>query len=75
MGPPTSKEQAAIPKQIKFFLNIKPSGRIDFSIENGKVALRSIKTSKDLRGSLTARGNGAIHAEPRQAKAVVGLGV
>lgn len=68
----TSKGQVTIPKSVRVFLKIKPRDRVAFSIENGKVVLKSIRTLKDLRGSVPARKKGSLEAERQQAKAVVG---
>ena len=48
----TSKGQVTIPKAIREFMGIHPKDKIDFVLEENKVILRSIKTLKDLRGSV-----------------------
>jgi AbrB family looped-hinge helix DNA binding protein len=68
----TSKGQVTIPKAIRVYLDIKPSDKIDFSIDNGRVILKSIKTLKNFRGSIAAKSRGDFQAERRQAKAAVG---
>ena len=64
----TIKGQVTIPKEIRLFLNIKPSDKVDFSVENGKVVLRPIKTLKNFRGSIPAKGKGNFEVERNQAK-------
>ena len=48
----TSKGQVTIPKAIREFMDIHPKDKIDFVLEENKVILRSIKTLKDLMGSV-----------------------
>jgi AbrB family looped-hinge helix DNA binding protein len=67
----TSKGQITIPKEIRLFLKIKPSDKIDFAIENGQVVLRPLKTLKDLRGSIPPKGKGDISIERQQAKIAI----
>jgi AbrB family looped-hinge helix DNA binding protein len=67
----TSKGQVTIPKSIRDFLNIKPSDKVDFSIENGKVVLTTIKTLQDFRGSVPKKGQGKLSIERQKAKAEV----
>ena len=64
----TSKGQITIPKPIRTFLNIKPSDKIDFSIENGKVILKTITTLKDFRGAVPAKEHSSIEIERREVK-------
>ena len=68
----TSKGQVTIPKEIRTFLGILASDKVDFTVENGQVILKPIKTMQHLRGSVAARGKGDIAAERRQAKKDVG---
>lgn len=67
----TSKGQVTIPKEIRMSLKINPSDKVDFSVENGMVILKPIKTLKNLRGSVPAKGKGDLNAERRQAKIAV----
>ena len=67
----TSKGQVTIPKEIRMFLKIMPSDKVDFSIENGRVILQPIKTLLNFRGSVPAKGKGDIDAERQQAKIAV----
>ncbi len=64
----TSKGQVTIPKEIRLFLKIKPSDKVDFEIENGRVILKPIKTLLNFRGSVSAKGKGDLDAERQQAK-------
>jgi len=67
----TSKGQVTIPKKIRSFLNIEPNDKIDFSIENGQVTIRPLRTLKNLRGSIPKKGKGNIDTERRHAKKFV----
>ncbi len=67
----TSKGQVTIPKEIRLFLKIKPSDKVDFEVENGRVILKPIKTLLNLRGSVSAKGKGDLDAERQQAKIAV----
>jgi AbrB family looped-hinge helix DNA binding protein len=67
----TSKGQVTIPKEIRVFLNVKPSDKINFTVENGQVILTPIKTLQDLRGSVTANAKGDLMAERRQVRSAV----
>ncbi len=64
----TSKGQVTIPKEIRLFLKIKPSDKVDFEVENGRVILKPIKTLLNFRGSVSAKGKGDLDAERQQAK-------
>lgn len=67
----TSKGQVTIPKEIRIFLKLKPSDKVDFSLENGRVVLKPIKTLKNFRGSVPPKGKGDFQAERQQAKKAV----
>lgn len=67
----TSKGQVTIPKEIRLFLKIKPSDKIDFAVENGQVVLKPIKTLQNFRGSVPSKGKGDFQNERRQAKNAV----
>ena len=64
----TSKGQVTIPKEIRIFLKIKPSDKVDFEVENGRVILKPIKTLLNFRGSVSAKEKGDLDAERQQAK-------
>jgi antitoxin PrlF len=59
----TSKGQITIPKEIRLFLKIKPSDKIDFAVVNGQVILKPLKTLKDFRGSVPKTGKGDFDEE------------
>ncbi|BBO81233.1 hypothetical protein DSCO28_17990 [Desulfosarcina ovata subsp. sediminis] len=64
----TSKGQVTIPKEIRSLLNINPSDKVDFSVENGRVVLKPIKTLLNFRGSVPAKGGGDLAIERQKAK-------
>lgn len=64
----TSKGQVTIPKEIRVFLKIEPSDKIDFSVENGQVILKPIKTLQNFRGRIPSKGKGDLVIERKQAK-------
>lgn len=68
----TSKGQVTIPKEIRVLLQIKPSDKVDFTIEGDRVILKPIKTLMDFRGSVSAKGQGKIDMERQQAKKELG---
>lgn len=59
----TSKGQVTIPKEIRMMFNIKPSDKIDFFVEDGKVILKPVKTLSDFRGAIARKGKGNIATE------------
>ena len=67
----TTKGQVTIPKEIRMFLKIKPSDKIDFSVENGRVILKPIKTLQNFRGSIPTKGKGDLKTERQKAKIAV----
>lgn len=67
----TSKGQVTIPKEIRSFLKIKPSDKIDFSIIDGQVVLKSIKTLKSFRGTVPKKRKKGLQLERQQAKAAI----
>jgi len=68
----TTKGQVTLPKEIRSFLNVKPSDRINFVIEEGTVILKPVKTLKDFKGSVQAKKKTNIREERKQAKTKVG---
>lgn len=68
----TSKGQVTIPKEIRSFLGIKPSDKINFTIEKGNVVLKPIRTLKDFRGSVSVQNKSDINKERAQAKKTLG---
>ena len=67
----TSKGQVTIPKNIRERLNIRPDDRIDFVQEKGRVFLVAVKTLKDFRGTVSAKGKGDFARERNRAKLAV----
>ena len=67
----TSKGQVTIPKNIRERLNVLPNDQVDFVQEKGRVFLVAVKTLKDLRGAVSARGKGNIAKERSRAKLAV----
>ena len=68
----TSKGQATIPKEIRSFLGIKPSDKINFTVEKGNVVLKPVRTLKDFRGSVLVQNKSDINKERAQAKKTLG---
>ena len=67
----TSKGQVTIPKPIRDLLGIRPHDKVDFVVRDGAVLLRPVRTFRDLRGRVPARGTGDFEAEREKAKARV----
>ncbi len=67
----TSKGQVTIPKEIRSFLGIKPSDKINFIVEKGIVVLKPVRTLKDYRGSVPLQNHSDIDKERTQAKKAV----
>ncbi len=68
----TSKGQVTIPKEIRSFLGIKPSDKINFMVEKGHVVLKPVRTLRDFRGSVPTQTKSDIGKERVQAKKAVG---
>jgi antitoxin PrlF len=68
----TSKGQVTIPKEIRSFLGIKPSDKINFTVEKGNVVLKPVRTLKDFRGSISVQNDSDIDKERAQAKKTLG---
>ncbi len=64
----TSKGQVTIPKDIRERLKIRPNDQVDFVEEKGRVFLVAVKTLRDLRGAVPARGKGDFKEERRRAR-------
>lgn len=64
----TSKGQVTIPKEIRSFLGIKPSDKVNFMVEKGNVVLKPVRTLKDFRGSISVQNKSDIGKERAQAK-------
>ena len=59
----TTKGQVTIPKSIRDQMGIRPNDKIDFTMENGRVILKPMKTLLDFRGSVTAIPEADIESE------------
>ncbi len=68
----TSKGQVTIPKNIRERLNVRPNDRVDFVQDKGRIFLVAVKTLKDLRGAVPAKGKGDFAKERSRAKLAVG---
>ena len=60
-----------IPKNIRDRLKIRPNDQVDFVQEKGRVFLVAVKTLKDFRGSVPAKGKGDFTDERNRAKLAV----
>jgi len=67
----TSKGQVTIPKDIRELLNIRANDRVEFVRDGNRVLLVPVKTLKDLRGVVPAKGKGDFAAERARAKSAV----
>lgn len=67
----TSKGQVTIPNEIRKKLGIRKDDKVDFILEGGRVVLVPVKTLKDLRGAVKARGEGRLAEERAKAKTAV----
>jgi AbrB family looped-hinge helix DNA binding protein len=67
----TSKGQVTIPNDIRKKLGIRKDDKVDFILEGGRVILVPVKTLKDLRGAVMARGQGDFAEERAKARAAV----
>lgn len=59
----TTKGQVTIPKSIRDEMGIRPNDKVDFTLENGRVILKPMKTLLDFRGSVPASPGATIEAE------------
>ncbi len=64
----TSKGQVTIPQAVRKKLGIGKDDTVDFIIENDYVRLVPVRTLKDLRGVVRARGKGDFTEERAKAK-------
>ncbi len=67
----TSKGQVTIPKEIRDLLHINSNDKVEFVLDGEKVVLVPVKTLKDLRGAVRAKGVGDFAKERARAKAAV----
>jgi AbrB family looped-hinge helix DNA binding protein len=67
----TSKGQVTIPVEIRKKLGIRTEDKVDFILDGERVILVPVKTLRDLRGAVKAKGKGNFDEERAKAKAVV----
>jgi AbrB family looped-hinge helix DNA binding protein len=67
----TSKGQVTIPQEIRKKLGIRTEDKVDFVLEGDRVILVPVKTLRDLRGAVKAKGKGDFAGEREKAKASV----
>ena len=67
----TTKGQVTIPKKIREGLGIRPKDKLDFSQEEGKIIVTPVKTLRDYRGAVKAKGTGLFEEERAKAKDAV----
>ena len=67
----TSKGQVTIPKRIREAFHINSSDKVDFSYEGQRIIVVPVKTLKDLRGAVKAKGAGSFFTERAKAKSIV----
>jgi AbrB family looped-hinge helix DNA binding protein len=68
----TAKGQITIPVTLRKRYGIHPNDKIDFVAEGDRIVLVPVRTLRDLRGAVTARG-GDPDIERQAAKDAVGL--
>lgn len=67
----TTKGQVTIPVDIRARFHIKPNDRVDFIVDGERIVIMPVRTLKELRGAVKARGAGDAKAERAAAKAAV----
>jgi AbrB family looped-hinge helix DNA binding protein len=67
----TSKGQVTIPNEIRKKLGIRTEDKVDFILDGERVILVPVKTLRDLRGAVQAKGKGDFDEERANAKAAV----
>jgi AbrB family looped-hinge helix DNA binding protein len=67
----TSKGQVTIPVEIRKKLGIRTEDKVDFILDGERVILVPVKTLRDLRGAVKAKGKGNFDEERAKAKAAV----
>lgn len=68
----TTKGQVTIPVDIRSRFHISPNDKVDFIVEGERIVITLVKTLKDLRGVVAAKGIGNAGAERSAAKSAVG---
>jgi AbrB family looped-hinge helix DNA binding protein len=67
----TSKGQVTIPNEIRKKLGIRTEDKVDFILDGERVIMVPVKTLRDLRGAVKAKGKGDFAEEREKAKAAV----
>ena len=67
----TSKGQVTIPKEIRDLLHIHTNDKVDFVVDGERLLLMPVRTLKELRGAVQAKGTGEFADERKRAKAAV----
>ena len=67
----TSRGQVTIPKQIRKVFKIGASDKVDFSHDGKRIIVVPVKTLKDFRGAVKAKGVGPFTKERAKAKSAV----
>ena len=67
----TTKGQVTIPSEIRTRFHIMPNDRVDFFVDGERIIITPVKTLKQLRGSVAAKGAGDFAAEREEAKRAV----
>ncbi len=67
----TSKGQLTIPKYIRDRFDLKPSVRIEFSVEGDRIILKPVRSLKSLRGSIAPKQGADEQSEYEAAKKTV----
>jgi len=65
----TSKGQVTIPIEIRKKLGIRTEDKVDFILDGERVILVPVKTLRDLRGAVKAKGKGKGDFAEERAKA------
>lgn len=67
----TAKGQVTIPKEIRDLLHIRSNDKVDFVMDGERLLLMPVRTLKELRGAVQAKGTGNLAEERVRAKAAV----
>lgn len=68
----TTKGQITIPIQIRKRYGIHANDKIDFVVEGDRIIISPVKTLRDLRGVVIAKGGDLTTTERQAAKGAVG---
>lgn len=64
----TTKGQVTIPVGIRERFGIQPNDKVDFLVDGDRISLVPVRTLKDLRGVVAAKGAGDFRKERAGAK-------